>query len=92
MSGQNDSDDRFVELVQAPNSTEADLLAMYLTNCEIEFQMLGHSSAPVQAGLVPEARRPVTFRVRLKDLVQARKLVEEYDKMQSAPSPSADED
>ncbi|MBW2277394.1 MAG: hypothetical protein JRF63_07870 [Deltaproteobacteria bacterium] len=98
MSGPNDSDDRFVELVKIASSIEADLLAVYLDDCGLEFQMLDHTRAPVLASMLPQAQRPVTFRVRLADLVQARKLVVEYKDLQSAellpsdPPPSPAED
>jgi len=98
MSGPDDSDDRFVELVKVASSIEADLLAVYLDQAGLEFRMLGKASAPVLASMTPKAQRPVTFAVQLKDLVHARKLVTEYKDLQSAelvpsdPPPFAEED
>ena len=98
MAASNGSDDRFVELVKVASSIEADLLAVYLDQCGLEFRMLDHTSAPVLASMLPKAQRPVTFQVPLAELVHARKLVAEYNELQSAellpsdPPPPADED
>lgn len=97
MSGANGSDE-FVELVKVSSSIDADLLAVYLDQAGLEFRMLDHTSAPVLASMLPKAQRPVTFTVRLGDLVAARKLVADYDELQSAellpsdPPPPSDED
>jgi len=97
MSADNDND-TFVELVRVASPIDADLLAVYLDQCELDFQMLDRASAPVLASMLPKAQRPVTFRVRLADLVRARELVAEYDKLQSVellpsdPPPSTEED
>jgi hypothetical protein len=84
MSAANGSDEEFVELVKVASSIEADLLAVYLDQAGLEFQMLDHTSAPVLASMLPKAQRPVTFAVRQKDLERANKLVAEYDELQSA--------
>jgi hypothetical protein len=98
MSGPSDSSEEFVELVKIASSIEADLLAVYLDQAGLEFRMLDKTSAPVLASMLPKAHRPVTFVVRLKDLVQARKFVTEYKELQSAellpsdPPPSPEND
>lgn len=98
MSSKRDSEEQFVELTRIADPIAADLLAVFLDDRELEYQMLGRSSAPVLASMLPQARRPVTFRVRMVDLVRARKMVTEYQELQSAellpsepPPPAEDE-
>lgn len=84
MTSNRDSEEQFVELTRIADPIAADLLAVFLDDCELEYQMLDRSSAPVLASMLPKAQRPVTFRVRLADLVRARQLVAEYQKLQDA--------
>lgn len=99
MSSASDSEDKYVELVQISDPVEADLLAVYLDNTDLEYQVLDRTRAPVLAGMLPKARRPVRFRVLRENLAHAQELIEEYRQLQAAslmpsdaPPPADDSD
>jgi hypothetical protein len=88
MTAANDADNTFVELVRVADPVDADLLALFLDDSELEYQMLDRGSAPIQASMLPRAQRPVTFRVRRSALDHARALLDEYVRLQGAtPTP-----
>jgi len=77
-------EERFVELVRIGDPIQADLLAAFLEDGEIDFQCINRTTAGLMAQLMPRAQNPVIFRVREEDLERAEDLLAEYRKMQEA--------
>lgn len=74
----------FVELVRIYNQTEADLLAAFLEDDGLEFQM--ERSARTLAGLYPATESPVIFRVYPDELDRGKELLEAYREIQARSS------
>ncbi len=74
---------RWVELTNVFDPIQAELLAVFLDNSDLEFRMLGMRSAPVLAALIPGAQEPVLFEVPEGLLELGRELLTEYQLVQS---------
>lgn len=79
------SDSNLVELTRVYDPIEADLLAAFLEDGDIEFHM--RRSARTMASLMPSSETPVKFMVYEQDLEQAKSLLEEYSAAQNASVP-----
>lgn len=84
-----ENEGRFVELTRVFDPIEADLLAAFLEDGEVEFEMVNRESARVMASLLSPMQNPVIFHVREEDLEQAALLLQEYRSMQAAAPPSS---
>jgi hypothetical protein len=76
----------YSELVRIGDPIAADLLAAFLEDGDIEFQMVNRSGAGFMSQLIPRAANPVIFRVLTEDLSRAKILLEEYHRLQSEPA------
>ncbi|MCU0661820.1 MAG: DUF2007 domain-containing protein [Myxococcota bacterium] len=72
--------DRFVELVRVFDTVEADLIAAFLEDDGLEFQL--ERSARSLGPLMPGAESPTIIKVYAEDLDRARTLLEEYGRLQ----------
>lgn len=79
------SDDKLVELTRIYDPVAADLLAAFLEDGGIEFQM--RRSARSMATVMPSAETPTIFMVYDEDLETAKELLEDYNRGQSASLP-----
>jgi hypothetical protein len=83
----------YVELVRISDPVQADLLAAFLEDGDIEFQVVNRSGAGFMSQLIPRAANPVLFRILAKDLDRGKVLLSEYQMLQQKPSsPNEDDD
>lgn len=80
----------FVELVRIYNQTEADLLAAFLEDDGLEFQM--ERSARTLAGLYPPTESPIIFRVYADEEERGKELLAAYKSIQAGESQELDEE
>lgn len=73
--------DRVVELVRVFDMIEADLIAAFLEDDGLEFQIV--RSARSMAPLLPGAETPTIIKVYETDMERARALLEEYGRLQN---------
>lgn len=85
------SEQEYAELVRIGDPVEADLLAAFLEDGEIEFQVVNRSGAGFMSQLMPRAQNPVVFRVLEEHLEIGKMLLEEYRTMQHSAVPADDE-
>jgi hypothetical protein len=76
----------YVELVRISDPVQADLLAAFLEDGDIEFQVVNRSGAGFMSQLIPRAANPVLFRILAKDLDRGKVLLSEYQMLQQKPS------
>jgi hypothetical protein len=76
----------YVELVRISDPVQADLLAAFLEDGDIEFQVVNRSGAGFMSQLIPRAANPVLFRILAKDLERGKVLLSEYQMLQQKPS------
>ena len=76
---------KLVELTRIYEQVEADLVAAFLEDDGLEFQM--RRSARTMAPMMPTSQVPTIFMVYEADLERAKTLLEEYRKNQAASIP-----
>lgn len=81
-------EDKLVELTRVTDPVEADLLAAFLEDGELEFQM--RRSARTMAPIMPASEVATVFMVYEQDLESAKDLLEEYREVQAASIPPDD--
>jgi hypothetical protein len=81
-------EDKLVELTRIVDPVEADLVAAFLEDDELEFQM--RRNARTMASIMPASEVPTVFMVYEADLERAKDLLEEYRKVQAASLPPDD--
>ncbi|MBN2531008.1 MAG: hypothetical protein JXR76_31770 [Deltaproteobacteria bacterium] len=77
----------YVELTRVSDPVQADLLAAFLEDGDVEFQVVNRSGAGFMSQLIPRAANPVLFRILAEDLERGKVLLEEYQSLQQQPSP-----
>lgn len=82
--------DNLVELTRIYDQVEADLLAAFLEDDGLEFQM--RRSARTMAPALPTAETPTIFMVFSEDEERAKDLLNEYREAQKADSSPNDEE
>lgn len=80
----------YVELTRISDPVQADLLAAFLEDGDVEFQVVNRSGAGFMSQLIPRSANPVVFRILRDDLERGRVLLEEYNSLQSQPAPPDD--
>ena len=81
-------DGKLVELTKIFDQTEADLLAAFLEDDGLEFQM--RRSARSMAPIMPTSQVPTVFMVYEADLERAKVLLDDYNTAQAASIPPDD--
>ena len=74
----------YTELVRIGDPIQADLLAAFLEDGDLHFQIINRHSAGFMANLVPREANPVIFKVLEPDMEQGNTLLLEYRKLQNA--------
>jgi hypothetical protein len=82
----------YVELVRISDPVQADLLAAFLEDGDIEFQVVNRSGAGFMSQLIPRSANPVLFRILVDDLERGKVLLSEYQMLQQKPSSPDDAD
>ena len=73
----------YVELTRVSDPVQADLLAAFLEDGDVEFQVVNRSGAGFMSQLIPRAANPVVFRILTDDLERGKLLLKEYEGLQS---------
>jgi hypothetical protein len=76
---------QYTELIRVHDPIEADLLAAFLGDGDIDFVVLNRQSAGLMHALMPRAANPVLFRVSTEDMERAQSLLDEYRHLQKSP-------
>jgi hypothetical protein len=82
------TENKLVELTRVYDQVEADLIAAFLEDDGLEFQM--RRSARTMATIMPPSEVPTIIMVYETDLERAKDLLEEYRKVQAASLPPDD--
>ena len=81
----------YVELTRVSDPVQADLLAAFLEDGDVEFQVVNRSGAGFMSQLIPRAANPVVFRILTEDFERGKTLLEEYNSLQQKPSVDDDD-
>ncbi|MBN2714813.1 MAG: hypothetical protein JXX14_03095 [Deltaproteobacteria bacterium] len=81
----------YVELTRVSDPVQADLLAAFLEDGDVEFQVVNRSGAGFMSQLIPRSANPVLFRILATDFERGKVLLEEYNTLQLQPTPSDDD-
>lgn len=85
----------YVELIRIGDPVQADLLAAFFEDGDIEFQVVNRSGAGFMSQLMPRAANPVVFRILEDDFERGKVLLDEYRSLQKkslVPYEDTDED
>ena len=80
----------YVELTRISDPVQADLLAAFLEDGDVEFQVVNRSGAGFMSQLIPRSANPVVFRILRDDLDRGKVLLDEYTTLQGQPTPPDD--
>ena len=77
--------ENFVELCRVNDPIEAELLAAFLDDADLEFAMTDPGGAGIVGAITPQTQTQIVFRVAEEDTPYANELLDEYRRMQAGP-------